>query len=146
MSFRKGLSFDDVLLIPRYSDITSRKKGVSISSMLGSINLDIPIISSPMDTVTESAMALEMDNLGGLGIIHRYNTANEQAGIVRSCHGKNVGAAIGVTGDYLERALTVVKAGANVLCIDIAHGDHILMENAIEMRSDELMTEVGFKQ
>ena len=133
-----GLCFDDVLMIPRYSEISSRDE-VDLTSILDdNIKLDIPIISSPMDTITEEEMAIAMHRIGGLGIIHRYNTIEEQVGLVRkaverimtsSC---NLGAAIGVTGDFLERAHAVVDAGANVLCIDTAHGHHVLMKNALE--------------
>jgi len=133
-----GLCFDDVLMVPRYSEIASRDE-VDLTSVLDdNIKLDIPIISSPMDTVTEEEMALAMQQAGGLGIIHRYNTLEEQAALVRkvsdwvmtsSC---NLGAAIGVTGDFLKRAQAMVSAGANVLCVDAAHGHHILMKNAIE--------------
>jgi len=92
--FKKCVSFDDVLLLPRMSDISSRSE-ISLSSSLSGIELSLPIISSPMDTVTESEMASAMGNLGGLGIIHRYNTISEQASIVRevaSLGSLNIGA------------------------------------------------------
>ena len=126
-------SFDDVLLIPQYSDVESRQD-LSTSSSLGRINLNIPIISSPMDTVTEVDMASALDSCGGLGVIHRYNSPLEQAKLVKKVkfHGvKNVGAAIGVTGDYLERAQVLIEQGVNVLCVDVAHGHHSMMKNAL---------------
>ena len=130
-----SMSFDDVLLIPQYSDIDSRKS-LSTSNQLGDkITLGLPIISSPMDTVTEVDMAFAMDTHGGLGIIHRYNTANDQARLVKKAKLKGVpvvGAAIGVTGDFLERAQALVEEGANVLCIDVAHGHHSMVERAIQ--------------
>lgn len=67
-----SLSFDDVLLVPQYSDIESRK-ALTTSNKLGSIGLELPIISSPMDTVTEVEMAVSIEMHGGLGVIHRYN-------------------------------------------------------------------------
>ena len=128
-----SMSFDDVLLAPQYSDIESRK-GLSTSNHLGHIRLDLPIISSPMDTVTEDKMALAIDNHGGLGIVHRYNTIEKQAEIVNKLSAsvcKNIGAAIGVTGDYLERAQELVNQGTNVLCVDVAHGHHSMMKVAL---------------
>ena len=128
-----SLSFDDVLLIPQYSDIESRK-ALSTENKLGDIQLALPIISSPMDTVTEVDMSLAMDTHGGLGIIHRYNSPAEQAQLVKVAKLKgltNVGAAVGVTGDYLERAQAVVDSGAIVLCVDIAHGHHSMMKSAL---------------
>ena len=67
------VSFDDVLLVPHYSDIESRKSLLTTNN-LGDIKLGLPIISSPMDTVTELKMAYAMHTHGGLGIIHRYNS------------------------------------------------------------------------
>lgn len=128
---KEVLSFDDVTLIPQYSDILSREE-VSLKSGF----FDLPIIASPMNTVTEDKMAIEMSNIGGLGIIHRYNKIVEQAFLVdkvaqRTCDVK-IAAAIGVKDDYLERAKECVYSGANVISIDVAHGHHVLVKNAIE--------------
>ena len=133
MLTNKGLSFDDILLIPQYSDVDSRKN-LSTHVDLGDIGFDLPIISSPMDTVTEVEMTFAMDSHGGLGIIHRYNTPEEQSELVKQAKLRglgNVGAAIGVTGDYLERAQALVQEGANVLCVDVAHGHHSMMRVAL---------------
>ena len=127
---KRTLSFDDVLLIPQFSDIQSRTEEVDLSSSLGKINLSLPIISSPMDTVTEREMAVAMSRQGGVGIIHRYNSIEEQVLQVQSTN-VVVGAAIGVSGDYLERAAALLKAGADILCVDIAHGHHVLMRHAL---------------
>jgi len=131
---KEALTYDDVLLVPQYSDIKSRKE-VDISSDLDEdLTFNLPIISSPMDTVTESEMAYAISKMGGLGIIHRYNSIEEQAGMVAEVVGAGVevvGAAIGVSDDYFERAQTLVENGAKVICVDVAHGHHILMENAL---------------
>jgi|TARA_R110000850_G_scaffold26711_5_gene76241 IMP dehydrogenase len=135
-----ALTYDDVLLVPRFSDIESRSEIVLDSDLDNRRTLTLPIISSPMDTITGAAMASTMALNGGLGIIHRYNTPDEQASIVftakrisSTINKKDnlVGAAIGVSGDYLDRARKLVKAGADIICIDIAHGHHILMQKAI---------------
>ena len=92
-----------------------------------------------MDTITETPMARAMYELGGLGIIHRYNSIEEQAAMVYDVATKGMcktAAAIGVTGDFKERAMELVRAGANILCLDIAHGHHILMERALKTLKD----------
>lgn len=137
MKILKALCFDDVLVKPRYSEIMSRKD-INISVDFGkNVILDVPIISSPMDTVTERDMAVKMSMLGGMGIIHRYNTPGEQAGLVEKCVNDNVvtnvGFAIGVGDDMLDRTRKCLRAGANVICIDIAHGHHALMRHALKV-------------
>lgn len=130
--FQKSLTFDDFLLVPGFSDIESRSE-VDISSKLDSqFTLRTPIITSPMDTVTEQEMAVAVANKGGLGIVHRYNSVEQQVTIVRKCEGYLVGAAVGVKDDFLERTQELVKAGAKVICVDVAHGDHISVKNAIQ--------------
>ena len=129
-----SISFDDVLLIPQYSDIDSRKSLSTSNELDDTTTLQLPVISSPMDTVTEVDMVFAMDTHGGLGIIHRYNSPAEQAKLVKVAKLKgmtNIGAAIGVTGDYLERAQALVEEGANVLCVDVAHGHHSMTKEAL---------------
>ena len=134
---REALSFDDVLLEPQYSDILSRSE-VDISTAMseGQVNVkfQLPIISAPMDTVTETLMALAIGREGGLGIIHRYNSIEEQAGLVLKAkdQGSFVGAAIGVTGDFLERAAELKSNHVDVLCVDVAHGHHASARYALE--------------
>jgi len=128
---REALTYNDVLLEPQYSDIRSRSE-VSIESSLGSIACEIPIIASPMDTITTSPMAAAMDSCGGLGIIHRYNSIETQCDHVGCMPAEaTVGAAIGTSGDYLERATALVNTGITLLCVDVAHGHHILMKEAL---------------
>ena len=144
---KKALSFDDVLLVPKCSDIESRKD-VDVGNRLDDdlCHLSLPAISSPMDTVTGGEMAAAMDCGGGLGIIHRYNSIEEQVALVISAWDimasgkqlwsnagpKQVGAAIGATGDFEERACALSDAGANVLCVDVAHGHHYSVKKALE--------------
>ena len=139
--FDRSLCFDDVLIVPQFSDVMSRKKDVSIAtSFCNGPTLGIPIISSPMDTVTESSMASAMSFLGGLGIIHRYNSPAEQAQLVADActsakidHSPNVGFAVGVGNDMLNRVERCLNAGANFVCVDIAHGHHALMRHALKV-------------
>ncbi|MEK6821911.1 MAG: IMP dehydrogenase [Thermoproteota archaeon] len=79
MEFREGLTFDDVLLVPKYSDITSRSQTNLSTKLSRNISINIPFVSANMDTVTESSMAVAMARAGGIGIIHRFLTIKEQA-------------------------------------------------------------------
>ena len=79
MEFREGLTFDDVLLVPKYSDITSRSQTDLSTKLSRNISINIPFVSANMDTVTESSMAVAMARAGGIGIIHRFLTIQEQA-------------------------------------------------------------------
>ena len=121
--YNMALSFDDVLLVPKYSRIKTRAE-VDLTSTIGSTSFKMPIISSPMDTVTESEMATAMCNSGGLGVIHRYNTIQKQSEIVLKSKAENIGVAVGVSGDFEERACAAYDAGARIICIDVAHGHH----------------------
>jgi len=143
----KTLAYDDVLLVPQYSDIESRSKITLESQLDDKISLSIPIISSPMDTVTGKDMLIAMAKQGGLGLVHRYNNIKQQTKIVEEAYetledGEHIGAAIGVTGDYLERAIALATRGVDILCIDIAHGHHILMERALKTIKDTIKNEI----
>jgi len=137
MKFKEAVTYDDMLLVPQYSDITSRSE-VDISSNLDEERkLTLPILASPMDTVSGVDMAVAMTQRGGMAVLHRYNTIDDQLALVQKVHEGNswVGyqaAAIGVTGDYLERAQALVTANIDALCLDVAHGHHILVKSALE--------------
>lgn len=124
--FEETLSFDDVLLTPRYSDITSRTEVVLTTSLSPTrlFELSIPVISANMDTVTESAMAILMARMGGLGIIHRFLSVDKHVAEVKKvkAEGLRVGAAIGVKEEDFDRAQALIEAGADTITVDIAHG------------------------
>ena len=173
---KTALSFDDVLLVPKMSKIESRSE-VSLCSCLREeyheedtdkklehVSFSLPIISSPMDTVTGRDMAIAMSDAGGLGIVHRYCSIEEQVEMVKpkeleegffrtlsksmvpsgrpnpenpwlyatKYDIKHPTAAIGVTGDYMERAQELVSNGCSILCVDVAHGHHISVKKAIK--------------
>ena len=133
--FAEALTYQDVLLVPQYSDIVSRSEIDAGSDLDNNLHLKLPIISSPMDTISEEEMALTMSKNGGMSIIHRYNEPEEQAAIVKKAVNSGadvVGAAVGVTNGYMERADLLMEAGASVICIDVAHGHHALTEKAIK--------------
>ena len=197
------LTYDDVNIIPKYSELESRDKVDLTTRFTKNTVLSIPIVASPMDTICELDMANEMLDWGGVGVIHRFQSIKTQAYMMRSLHyewdkyfdvdasinGKDeertidreydewwshvrgwnsrptksdwkdlkerfywadslihdekiwkkrpLCAAIGVTGDYFERAQELVKNGCNVLFIDIAHGHHVLLKKVIKELKDE---------
>lgn len=129
-----GLCYDDVLLIPQYSEIESRSD-IDLSTKISPIlTLDIPLVSTKMSTVTGVDMASELGKMGGIGILPRFESIEDQANKVFQVRKvtKNVAAAIGIKKGYLERAEALVKAGANVIDIDVAHGH---LKNTIEATS-----------
>ena len=194
---KKYLTYDDVNIVPKYSELESRSSVSMVTKFTKLTELQIPIVSSPMDTVTGYEMAKEMMDWGGVGVLHRFNTIEEQSKMMKSLHRewdryfdgvpgitdgeertiekewkewwdsvkhwnhpptksdwkdlkerfwfadsmirdeKNwskipLCAAIGVTDDYLERARELVWNGCNVILIDVAHGHHKLVGDAIE--------------
>ena len=129
-SFETAVSFDDVLLVPRHSNIETRAE-IDLSSTIGSRDFEIPIVSSPMDTVTEEEMVKALDDAGGLAVVHRYNSISQQREIIMSTKRGVAAAAIGVSGDFLERAKALVEVGVNTFCVDVAHGHHEMMKHAL---------------
>ena len=129
---RTGLTFDDVLIVPRRSSIRSRQD-VSVGTRLSQrIALELPVVAANMDTVCEHEMALAMARLGGIGIVHRFMPIDSQADQVYRVKDAGdrlvVGAAVGTDRDMLDRAKSLVAAGADPLVLDIAHGhsDHAI--------------------
>jgi IMP dehydrogenase len=123
-SNKEHMSFDDILLVPQHSEISSRKD-VSLSTILGDgLELDIPIIAAPMDTVCEEGMALAMSRAGGLGIIHRYMPIEDQVRRVKIVSEARaiVGGSVGARGNFVSDAESLASAGASVVLIDIANG------------------------
>ena len=144
--FRDSLCFDDVLMVPKYSDIPTRED-VDLSSELDPWTLGSPILSSPMDSITEVDMAVSMAQHDCLGVIHRYNTLDQQLFIVNQVlsmapNSAHCAAAVGVTGDFSERAEALVKAGVGVLCLDVAHGHHSLVKDALRQLTSQFGDDV----
>ena len=193
----KCYTYDDVNIVPKYSELKSREDVKLNTRFTRNTELTIPIVASPMDTVTEVDMAKEMLEWGGVGVIHRFMSIEKQSQMMKSVWkvwdsyfniGKNMGddsertidneydewikqvsrwnspptksdwddlkerfffademihdekiwskrplcAAVGVNGDYLERARELVCNGCNVILIDVAHGHHMKVGEAIE--------------
>jgi IMP dehydrogenase len=120
---KESLTFDDVLLVPRYSSVLPSETNLKIK-LSKSIELQNPFLSSAMDTVTESRMAIAMAKSGAIGIIHRNLSIQLQSKEVLKVKKANlvVGAAIGTSKEDLKRAKSLVDSGVDLLVIDTAHG------------------------
>lgn len=130
--------FDDILLVPQYSDIKSRHE-VSLMSSIGqgkrAIVFQFPVIAAPMDTVCEKDMAHAMRDSGGLGIIHRYMSIEDQALQVKEIMSEDplaVGIATGAKDDYINRAWRCVDEGAVLVLVDTANGHSDMAINAVK--------------
>lgn len=149
------LTYDDIQLIPSFSDVKSRQEIKLHTKLSKNYGILIPIVGSPMDTVCELEMAKKLAELGGVGCIHRFLPIKEQGVIVNNLHNwiyhetdlaeewgvmyddwhtkqrlVPIMAAIGVQDSDKNRANSLVMSGANVLLIDVAHGDH---QNVLNM-------------
>ena len=121
--FQEGITFDDVLLVPAYSEVLPRE--VSLKGRFSRhISLDIPFASAAMDTVTEGPMAAAMAREGGIGVIHKNMPAEKQADEVRKvkAQGLKVAAGVGITPDVLDRVKLLAEAGVDAVVLDSAHG------------------------
>lgn len=137
---REGLTFDDVLLVPQYSEIESRSKDVSVSVNLHGLYFNHPVIPANMKTVTGIEMARAICETGGLAIPHRFMDIHEQLDVVEelvSKFGKTAFAmSLGVKQEDFTNFYNFYDLGARVFCIDVAHGDSKLCIDMIEkMRS-----------
>lgn len=117
------LTFDDVLLKPGYAGFSRSEIDLS-TQLTRNIKLKAPLVSAPMDTVTESKLAIALGKAGGIGIIHRNLTIKDQAAQVAKVKkaGLKVGAAVGSNPGYEERVKALVAAGVDVIIVDSAHG------------------------
>jgi IMP dehydrogenase len=146
MKITECYAYDDVLLVPEYSDITSRTDpSLDTTTIVGGIKLDIPLISSPMDTVTEAAMAISMGAMGGMGVLHRFSNFEDQIEMIdelyqdnhiKSIHNERqapIVPAVGVTNDEKLRFEKLLSTGfIDMISIDIANGHHALMKQMVD--------------
>lgn len=134
------LCFDDILMVPQYSEVSSRKD-IDLEMEIGPLSfLSLPVIASPMDTVCESDMAIAMSKNGGLGIIHRFMPFEKQLIEVSKASDKGlaVGAAIGAKGEIEHEAIRLVSAGASLILIDTANGHSKYAIDAVKRLKDVL--------
>mgnify|MGYP001578453683 CR=1 FL=1 len=138
----QALTYDDIQLIPNLSAVKTRQD-INLSVPVSrNWSINIPIVGSCMDTVTEYEMAASLMELGGVGCIHRFMSIKDQVAQVRKLDAfRNsdpslmhlpIMAAIGVTGDYLDRAVELEAVGCNILVVDVAHGHHENMKTALK--------------
>ena len=120
---KEALTFDDVTLVPKYSKILPSEVDTSIK-LTSNLKLKIPLISSAMDTVTESKMAIAVAEAGGIGVIHRNLEIKKQIEEIRKVKKQKllVGAAVGAGPKELKRAKEILDEGVNLIVVDTAHG------------------------
>lgn len=137
MKIKQALTFDDVAIVPKLSTVSSRAD-VSIKTSLGRLDLAIPLISSPMDTITGWEMALTMRRLGGLGIIHRFMPIDLQVEYFKLASESDllgslqnhVGVAVGLS-EGMDRMECLYRNGARIFCVDVANGYSIAVSNLV---------------
>ena len=120
---KEALTFDDVTLVPKYSEILPSDVDTSIK-LTENLKLKIPLLSSAMDTVTESKMAIAIAKIGGIGIIHRNLDIKKQISEIQKVKKKKllVGAAVGAGPKEFKRAEAVLKENIDMIVVDTAHG------------------------
>lgn len=156
-----ALTFDDVLLVPAYSEVLPREVSTK-ARFTRNISLNIPIVSAAMDTVSEKAMAIMLARKGGISVVHKNMGIEAQARQIREvkeypaegdkipcldAEGRlRVAAGVGITTDVLDRVTALVEAGVDAIVLDSAHGDsHGVVEALRKIKSvyPELDTVVG---
>ena len=120
---KEALTFDDVTLAPKYSEILPSEVNTS-TQLTSSLKLKVPLLSSAMDTVTESKMAIAIAKAGGIGVIHRNLDIKKQILEVKKVKKQKllVGAAVGAGLNEFDRATAIIKEGVNLIVVDTAHG------------------------
>ena len=123
VTIKESLTFDDVLLLPQYSEVLPSETDITLS-LTSKIKLRVPFLSSAMDTVTESRMAIAIAEAGGIGIIHRNLNIKEQTKEIIKVKKKKlfVGAAVGTNKEDIDRAKSLIANGCDLIVIDTAHG------------------------
>ena len=118
-----AITFDDVLIVPRFSDIESRADVYTNTQLFDNLELTLPVISANMDTITGYTMAHNMFTKGGIGCLHRFMSIEENVHEFNRIPLESLSlVSIGITEEEKERAKALHKNGAGYFCIDVAHG------------------------
>lgn len=128
------LEYNDVFIVPQYSEIISRKNvDISVEIIPGKLKLDIPVFSANMSSITEEDMCISMYNSGGMGVMHRFISIEDNIKKYNIVKQNNCECfvSLGVNEESKERAKKLYESGARYFCIDIAHGNSVLMKNMI---------------
>jgi len=127
-------TFSDVFLIPQMTDCTTRSS-LDTSTRIGSIDLNMPIISANMDTITGPEMAIGMHRAGAVGSLHRFNTIEKSVSDYKKVVSKGADClvSVGVNEGALDRARALYRAGARNFIVDIAHGHCTMMRHTLEI-------------
>lgn len=133
---KKGYTYDDLLIKPKRSNLKSRSNVDTEVELFSDFRIEKPIISANMSTVTEEEMGNAMSDAGGLGIVHRFVDIEKQVEKIEKIEGK-CGGSVGVDEDYIKNARDIIEAGANFVCVDIAHGHLEKCLNAVEEIREE---------
>ena len=122
-AIKESLTFDDVTLVPQYSSILPHET-ITKTELSKNLKLNIPLLSSAMDTVTESKMAIAIAKSGGLGIIHKNLNPKKQALEVKKVKKNNmiVGAAVGTNEKDIDRVYKLLESKVDLIVVDTAHG------------------------
>lgn len=117
----ESITYDDVLLMPSYNHWESRRVvDISMVDQTGKLSLSLPVMSANMDTITETAMANFMASKGGIGVIHRFMSIDQNVTVFKACQAP-VFVSVGCGDQELERAQALVETGAEKFCVDVAH-------------------------
>ena len=138
MITQKSFTFDDVLLVPNYNHYESRREvDISVTDKSGKLNLGLPIMSANMDTITESEMANFIGERGGIGVLHRFLTVEENIEEFKKCQHKTF-VSVGTSEAEIERAIALRDAGADYFCIDVAHAHAKYVGKTLKTLREEL--------
>lgn len=135
----RALTYDDVLITPRKLSMRSRRDPDLKTRLTKKVELDIPLVAANMDTVSEADMMIAMHNLGGIAILHRFISTEEQIREIQRAKDAGVthlAASVGVNEESIDRAKALVNAGVDILTIDIAHGHSVAMLETLKKIKD----------
>jgi len=118
---QEAITFDDVLLVPAYNHYESRRVvDISSTDRSGKLSLELPLLTSNMDTITESNMANFIGEKGGMGVLHRFMDIDRNVEEFKKCKTKTM-VSVGCSPQDIERARALADSGAEYFCLDVAH-------------------------